>query len=284
MRTIQHLSNERGLSIVAVVFTMLILGAMGYTIASLFVTESSSAIGDTASLQAHYIAVGGSERSRGYLELEGDSTWPKNGTSPTFTSVSLGSGTFTVVSEYAGTYSTKSMNNSVTTAEVSSTTGFPSSGTIKIDSEYMTYTALGSSPASFTGLTRGTSGSAATGHGANKAVLIATILNGDHTAAATTITVTSTSKFLGRGGIVTSSDGGGGIIQIDSEQINYVSTTATTFVGCERGVNSTTAAAHTTNAPVFPVTNQCIVKSTGTVGTTGSITYGQRVFVETIKE
>ncbi len=276
--------HSPGVSIISVVFTMLLLGALGYTVVSLFVTESSSAIRDTAAIQAHYIAIGGLERARGYLELEGNSTWPVNGSSPSFASVSLGSGTFTVVCEYAGTYLTKSMNNSITTAEVFSTTGFPSTGIIKIDSEYMTYTGLGASPVSFTGLTRGTNGSSASGHGKKKAVLIATLLNGAITSAATTITVNDTAKFPGNGGTVTSSDGGGGIIQGDSEQINYASTTATTLLGCERAVNGTSAAAHSDKAPVFPVTNQCIVKSTGTVGSAGAITYGRRVFIETIKE
>ncbi len=276
--------THEGLSIISVVFTMLLLGAIGLTIISLFVTDSSTAIMDTSALQAHYIAIGGMERSRGYLELEGNSNWPRNDTDPTFTSESLGIGSFTVISEYAATYLAKSMNSSDTTAEVNATTGFPATGIIKIDNEYMTYTGLGASPVSFTGLTRGASGSTATGHSKNKAVLITTLLNGAITAAATTLTVDSTSKFLGRGGIVTSADGGGGIIQIDSEQINYATTTTTTFAGCERGVNSTTAAAHSDNAPVFALANQCVVKSTGTVGTAGAMTYGQRVFVETIKE
>ncbi len=277
-------AKQEGLSIISVVFTMLLLGAIGLTVISLFVTDSSTAIMDTAALQAHYIAIGGMERSRGYLELEGNSNWPRNNTNPTFASVTLGIGSFTVVSEYAATYLAKHLNSSDTVAEVNATTGFPSTGIIKIDSETMTYTGLSASPVSFTGLTRGTSGSTATGHSKNKAVLITTLLNGAITSAATTITVNSTSKFLGRGGIVTSSDGGGGIIQIDSEQINYATTTATTFAGCERGVNSTTAASHLTVAPVFALANQCVVKSTGTVGTAGAITYGQRVFVETIKE
>ena len=170
------------------------------------------------------------------------------------------------------------------TAEVNSTGGFPSTGTIKIQNEYMTYTGLSASPAGFTGLTRAALSSSAAGHSVNRAVLIATTLNGAVTDAATTVTVAGAAKFLGRGAVVTSADGGGGTVQIASEQINYASSTATTFIGCERGANGTSAAAHSNGDPVFPVTNTCLVKSTGTVGTVGTVNYGQRVFLEGVKE
>ena len=60
-----------------------------------------------------------------------------------------------------------------------------------------------------------------------------TTLNGALTNVATTITVVSTTGFANAGGI-----------QIENETITYTGTTNTTFTGCTRGTNSTTAAAH----------------------------------------
>lgn len=55
-----------------------------------------------------------------------------------------------------------------------------------------------------------------------------------------------------------------GRVTIDAEQMDYTGVTATSFTGVRRGVNGTTAAAHANNRPV--VQNQCLVRSTGTVG------------------
>lgn len=279
------MKSNAGVSIFSAVFTLLFLGAIGLAVITLFSEESQTAISDTSALQAHYIALGGLERGRGYLELEGDSNWPENGTQPAFTGVALGNGSFTLVSEYAATDLDKSMNDTVTTAETASTSGFASSGLLKIDNEYMTYTGLGTSPTSFTGLTRAQQGSTAVGHNKNKAVLVSTTLSGNITSSATSISVSSTTKFLGNGVTFTISDGGGGTIQIESEEINYAYLSSSSFEGCERGANGTSAASHlAANNPVFPLANSCVMKSTGTVGTAGTITYGQRILIETAKE
>ena len=66
-----------------------------------------------------------------------------------------------------------------------------------------------------------------------------TQLNGALTINATTITVDSTSLFPSSG-----------IITIDSENISYTGKTATTFTGCTRAAESTTAATHDDNATV----------------------------------
>ena len=68
-------------------------------------------------------------------------------------------------------------------------------------------------------------------------------LNGDHTAAVATITASSTTGF----------DPLGGIIKIDSEEITYTGTTTTTFTGCTRGANNTTAATHSNGAVIYSV-------------------------------
>lgn len=61
----------------------------------------------------------------------------------------------------------------------------------------------------------------------------ATLLNGAINSSATTITVDSTTGFSSTG-----------TLYIESEQITYTGTSSTTFTGCTRGANSTTAALH----------------------------------------
>jgi hypothetical protein len=62
-----------------------------------------------------------------------------------------------------------SINNSVTTITVDSTTGFAATGTIQIDSELITYTGVTST--TFTGCTRGAGGSTAASHTDNTLVI-----------------------------------------------------------------------------------------------------------------
>lgn len=66
-----------------------------------------------------------------------------------------------------------------------------------------------------------------------------TTLNGSLNAVSTTITVISTGSFPSSG-----------TIGIDAEQITYTGITATTFTGCTRGANGTTAASHSSGAAV----------------------------------
>ncbi len=61
-----------------------------------------------------------------------------------------------------------SLSSSAATATVASTSGFPTSGNLTIDSEYLDYS--GTTGTTFTGLTRGTSGTAAASHSSGAAV------------------------------------------------------------------------------------------------------------------
>src|SRR5712691_1690621 len=81
------------------------------------------------------------------------------------------------------------------------------------------------------------------------------------TAASSSVPVTSTVGYAPYGRIL-----------IDSELINYTSTTATNFNGLTRGVGGTTAAAHASSATVSQ--NLCIVSSTGTAGNAKRIVEG----------
>src|SRR2546422_1486008 len=81
------------------------------------------------------------------------------------------------------------------------------------------------------------------------------------TAASTTVPVTSTAGYAPYGRLL-----------IDSELINYTSTTATNFNGLSRGVGGTTAAAHAAGVTVSQ--NLCIVSSTGAAGNAKRIVEG----------
>ena len=72
----------------------------------------------------------------------------------------------------------------------------------------------------------------------------ATTLNGNLTDSATTITVASTTGFATTG-----------VLFILGEQVIYTGLTSTTFTGCTRGSNDTTAAAHASGVQVASFTN-----------------------------
>lgn len=84
----------------------------------------------------------------------------------------------------------------------------------------------------------------------------------------TTIPVTSTTGF----------SGGGGILLIGSEIITYAATTSTSFTGCVRGTNGTTAQAHaggtftTLNGALNATDTSIIVFSTAGFQTAGTVT------------
>ena len=67
-----------------------------------------------------------------------------------------------------------------------------------------------------------------------------TLLNGAVNDSVTTLTVDSTADFPTSG-----------TVTIGTEDISYTGKTDTTFTGCTRGANSTSAAAHSDNDPVF---------------------------------
>lgn len=103
--------------------------------------------------------------------------------------------------------------------------------------------------------------SAATRH-IDGAIMPEDTLNGAITDTATTITVVSTTGFSATG-----------TIRIESEDITYTGITATTFTGCTRGANSTTAIAHSTSVRVQG-------RSDGELGLNlNTITSGQTVTV-----
>ena len=124
------------------------------------------------------------------------------------------------------------INSSVTTITVDSTTGFSTTGSIKIENEVISYTGL--TLTTFTGCTRGAESTTAATH--NNDIAVNQYIGTD----TATITVDSTNGFLNEG-----------YIKIDDEIISYTGLGSTTFTGCSRGVLSQTAATHSDNAVVY---------------------------------
>lgn len=119
---------------------------------------------------------------------------------------------------------TSNLTASATTVSVASTSGFGSpTGSILIESEVISYT--GVTATSFTGCTRGASGTTAAAH--TGALGVSQYTTG------ITINCTSASVFAASG-----------TIYIGSEGITYSGKTGTSFTGCTRAANGTTPSAH----------------------------------------
>ncbi len=84
------LKNERGLSIIAVVFTMLLLTSLGYTLSALMIGKQKSVAPTLEGGKSFFITEGGINYAGKYLNDLADWTTASNQTK------SLGSGSFTV--------------------------------------------------------------------------------------------------------------------------------------------------------------------------------------------
>ncbi len=140
---LQKISNNKGLSLVAVVIVMLIAASLALLAASFMSSGNISAITDMQGEQAFYIANAGMES---YLELlQNDSNWS---TPPTvFTNQAFGAGTFTI------TYA----NQAVSAIDVTSTgkvTGWDGNSVQRVITQHVAKTGgsgyLGGVPQAFT--------------------------------------------------------------------------------------------------------------------------------------
>ncbi len=130
----------------------------------------------------------------------------------------------------------------VTQIPVASASSFPTAGgTIKIGSEYFTYT--GVSGNNLTGVTRAQESSTAANH-AHGASVFLVIGSGDVLSGSGTITVDSTSAFDSVGAI-----------KIGDELFTYTGKTSTTFTGVTRATSDTTAAKHDRNDGISQATD-----------------------------
>jgi hypothetical protein len=262
--------NSHGVSIIAAIFIIVILGFMGVIFVSLISTGSLTAVNDMQSTQALSIAEGGVEFARYNLSL--DNNWYWN-TDPESFARNLGSGQFTVDISYPATALRKNIGSGALAGGVPvfSVGNFPPAGFLYIGGEVIAYTAVvPGPPATFTvpGVgNRAQWGTAASPHSIGSPVYPVTRLTAAACAAPpcnnVTLTVGSTSKFLWRGTVTINPDdplgdcGAGGT----REDVDYVSLTANTFVGASLNC------AHGANEIVTPVqtTDQAGITSTGMV-------------------
>jgi MSHA biogenesis protein MshP len=127
-------SASRGVSIIAAIFIIVILAFMGVMLVSVRGTSTSSAVNELQSVRALSIAEGGLE-----FALRTGAFCAYNTAATT-----LGTGTFTVVSQYIGpggtapaTLSGGNLPAGATAINVSSTANYRIPGTITIESEYI---------------------------------------------------------------------------------------------------------------------------------------------------
>jgi len=166
----KHVRNERGVTVIAAVATLMVLSLMGTVVVSLVGIENYSALHQAQTLEAHWIAEAGIQRALTYMSREDGSCTAITGAAQ-FTNVTLGRGTFTVTAtRYLPSPTTLSANitNTDTTITVGSTTGYAPRGRIAIDSELIAYT--GTTATTFTGAKRGMDGTTAAAHTSGAAV------------------------------------------------------------------------------------------------------------------
>jgi len=129
--TMRTLGNEKGVSLIMAVATLLILSLMAVVLVSLVGTETFSALNQSQSLQTFDLAEAGAHRAIRYLGFEeGDCTDIES----QFTNVAMGRGTFTVEGDWTSASTTLSSNidASVKTIPVGDTDGFALHGRIHI--------------------------------------------------------------------------------------------------------------------------------------------------------
>ena len=234
----QLLNNQRGVSIIAAIFIIVILGFLGVIFLTFIGTGSFTSINDMQASRALFVAEGGVEY------ILGNRTFPNY--SMAGATMNLGTGTFSVSTP---TYLTANIGAAAGTIPVQSTVGFPAAGRIAIDAELIDY--AGTTAVSFTGAIRGAGGSGAAAHAAGNAVFPVTTVTVNLNAVATTVNVGSTTGFSIPG-----------VIKINSEYLHCTSSTLTTFTNCTRGYKGTTAAVQGVGSNVY----QYVLTSAAAVG------------------
>jgi hypothetical protein len=233
--------NQNGVTIIAAIFIIVVLGFMGVMFLAMVNTGGFTAVNDMQSAQALSIAEGGMEY------ILANRLFPNYSTAGTL--VSLGTGSFTVSTP---AYLTADPGAAGTTITVQSTATFPNAGRIIIDSELITYT--GKNATQFNaGVVRGAGGTTAIAHTTGNAVYpVTTVTNNPLPIGSTTINVTSNVGFSIPG-----------VIVLDTEYIYCAGVSGTTqFTSCTRGYKGSMAATHLLGSNVFQYT----ITSTGFVG------------------
>lgn len=253
----QKKKTQKGMTFVAAVFTLLLFSILAAAFASLLRRQAFSVSHFTADEQMLFISDSGMEMAINWF-YQDDATryfWWDNADPldrsrllPFYQNVSLGGGTISIFCEYAATTLTSDIGAVDTTIEVNSTTGFPDSGIILINTEWIQYFAK--TDTEFLSCIRGHGVSDPNDHTGGTFVYPACQLTAGITAADTIIPVTSTEKFLPTGTVF-----------INNEAIRYKSKNATQFLDCIRGSFDTTALPHVQNEKVFPASFEAVITS-----------------------
>lgn len=161
--------KQRGVSIIAAVFIIVILAFMGTMFVSLIGTDSLTAVNDVRSTQALFVAGGGGEFARFQF---------KSGTlcdALINNNIPLGQGAFSTSGQRfgpLGTTLTSAITNADSVIPVAAIAGFAPQGRIRIDDEEINYSGTSTFPGDcapygqpcFTRAKRGVSGTAAAAH------------------------------------------------------------------------------------------------------------------------
>jgi hypothetical protein len=279
--------NQRGVSLIAALFILLVLAFMGVMFLSLIGTDSLTSVNDLSSLQALAIAEGGVEFEQRRLSQNLD--WYRSTTDPPAASLrNLGTGSFTATTYLAATKLRRRLRTGDTTISAYTTDRFPSSGFLQIEddvaggAEFVQYTGIAGT--TFTGVTRGrTIGTVATvaaSHPRGSVVYPVTTLSAGLAAscsAPATFTIAAHSKFLTTG-----------ILDIEGEEILYTGSSIAggtmTLTGVQRCLGSVGPVAHAAGQPVTSLLvggetadYQAEIVSTGSLG---SATRGLRKNVQ----
>ncbi len=255
MREIISIHSNRGISLIAAVFIIVILAFLGLMFVSLIGTGSLTSINDVQSAQALYVAEAGAEYGQRVLARNLD--WYRSPDPLDSATQTLGNGSFSATIALPATELRGGrLLAGAATANVYTTNRFSPSGYLQIEddvtanAEIVRYTGMTtSSPYRFTGLTRGQLGTAAADHPRGSNVYPVVLLTSGLAAACTspaTITATANTKFLSAG-----------TITILGEDITYTGITFAggnmTFTGVQRCAGGTGPKAASAGSPVTPV-------------------------------
>jgi len=275
--------GQRGVSLLAAVFIIVILAFMGVMFVSLITTSSLTAINDMQSMQAFFVAESGVEFEQMTLALNLD--WYRSTIDPiTVPTTLLSSGSFTVSTYLPGTELRTQVSPSSTSAlRVYSVDLYPTTGSglcLRIDNEFISYTGVGTTnvlcsgqPPCFTGISRGAGACFGGGtqelHKRGTAVYPASTLQTIMPANCNdmaSLTITANTKFLSAG-----------TLDIEQEEVSYAGSSTSgallTLTGIRRCLGNTQNVSHATGAEVTPVlvggdtaSYQAEISASGSVG------------------
>ena len=270
--------SQKGVSLIAAIFVIVILAFMGVIFVSMIGTESLTAINDMQSEQAFNIAEGGIEFEQRSLAQNLD--WYRSATDPIAIPIphNLSPGSFTVSTNLPATKLRRRLQAGDNTVQAYTTDRYPSAGFLQIEdnigggAEFVQYAGIAGT--NFTGVTRGrqigTIATVAAAHPRGSNVYPVTTLMAagliSSCATPTSFTITWNQKLLNAG-----------ILDIEGEEIGYTGSSVSggimTLTGVQRCLGSVGPVAHGGNQPVTPILvggdtadYQAEIVSTGSVG------------------